>query len=754
MTASAAEPRPPFASRLVDAILWNLAVPTYLLLASIAAVSWYAGAKLAWGDDATHPLSLERIATYYRLLDPGLGGPDGRKFPFLLPLGGILELWRLLNLPYDLTVIQPVVIVLLLSATATSMYALVRYVLPSVPRLGAFGAGLFYTFNLYTTVTIWSSMAYLAVQYAFLPLVIIGWLYALRRRTLAAAIAAALLWAVLLTPAYITTPVAVTDSLLFLAIGLAVVAASTGSRALTFLTGVELYGVWLCVSTFWLIPLVSSTSAVSASGHAVGDPLQLFRQNSAPLLDAVRLGGYWGITATYLEHPYYAWAGYYRSIGLNASTVVPVLALLGVLAWTRGHRIVRRLPTPERRALYFSLGLVLVGLFLITGTHAPLGGLKGTVVSTLHLSGPFRSVYQRFGSYVTLGYAPLIAAGIGALQLAAARVARWRMGGWLVAVAAVAAAAVVPSWPMWRGTIMDSSGVAPARRITVPPSYRQVARLIDDTPGDFDVLTFPFGGVGAMPLHWDETNAGFYDRGTSRGYSGIEPFDLLTGKGVLTADGTAPYTFGWAKDIVKNHDRKRALELLNTRYIVLHLDENIPYVTGAGSWTGTAIRKLAGRLDKLHTLPLVYASNTLRVYAVVTWRPFRVFAAKTSKRGRRISLAHIRPLRYTEHGLSEFVLDTRQLHRGELLVVNRPFDSRWRAAGIAPLDIAPGLTAFRPPLRKNVVVSFPPEARTRRALLLLPCTLAFFCLLLVGLTARDRRRRRRRTGAAHDLSAA
>jgi hypothetical protein len=430
-----------------------------------------------------------------------------------------------------------------------------------------------------------------------------------------------------------------------------------------------------------------------------------------------------------MGYPYFAWAGYYERIGLAAATAIPVAAAVGSVAWLVGSRSRRRgtllaLERDEQRVLLFALGLVLVALFLITGTHAPLGGFKGYVVSRLHLEGPFRSVYQRFGVYLALGYGPLVGAGIGALQVAAGRVGRLHAAGRIVALAAIVLIAVVPAWPMWSGRIMDSSGFSPARRVTVPGDYQRVAGLLDATPGDFDALTLPFGGFGPITLHWGLTNRGFYDRSVSRGYNGIEPLRLMTDKGILTSDGTSPYTFDWAAMVVKTtHDVAGAIRLLNARYIVLHLDENTQYLSDSGTWTGLAIRQTAGRLDQLHNLRLVFASNTLRVYAVLDWRPFRLFAVKEI--GRRpvaeVTPRDIRPLHYKQDGYGRFVVDTGQLRPRELLVINRPFDARWRAGELQPFQVSPGLTAFNPKHKGQLVVSFGPYYRPPCSCSHLPC---------------------------------
>ena len=78
---------------------------------------WYRHAPLVWGDDATFPFTSARASQYFHLLDQGLGGPDGRKFPFLLPIGLLFGAWHAMHLPYRLAVVQPLLIVGLLFAS-------------------------------------------------------------------------------------------------------------------------------------------------------------------------------------------------------------------------------------------------------------------------------------------------------------------------------------------------------------------------------------------------------------------------------------------------------------------------------------------------------------------------------------------------------------------------------------------------------------------------------------------------------------
>src|SRR5207302_9830873 len=111
--------------------------------------------------------------------------------------------------------------------------------------------------------------------------------------------------------------------------------------------------------------------------------------------------------------------------------------------------------TPGAQATWLHLRffavLAALALFLITGPYAPVGELKDWVAVKLGLIGPFRSVYQRFGVYLVVAYAPLLAAGTDVVVRAvktrtASRVAA---AGVLAALAGVTV--VFLAWPMWSG---------------------------------------------------------------------------------------------------------------------------------------------------------------------------------------------------------------------------------------------------------------------------------------------------------------
>ena len=459
------------------------------------------------------------------------------------------------------------------------------------------------------------------------------------------------MWLVALTPAYVTTPVAATDSALFGGVALVVVAANRGYRLRTAGAAVALYCAWLAGSLFWLLPLLESTSAVSATGLAAGDPVHLFGLNSVRLVDAVRLAGYWGVTTSFAGAPYFAWKGYYTDVALWSAIAIPVLVVLGAaFASTRRLATGLRLQHDERIAAAFLVAVELVSLFLITGDPRPLGGLKATVVRDLDLAGPFRSVYQPMRGYLALACAALAAVGLDVLARSWRRFRRGGAAGQALAWSAIALAVVVPCWPNVQRLDARRVGKQPGK------AHRAAEELLAGCLADQRNAGRLRRACSTTrrKRRRDRARVGRLDRASrrsaqpGRGLPGVEPLELMLAKGVIVNDATAPYLFDWAQSIAHaDRNMTNALHLLNLGYIVLHLDENLPFY-----WKGLAPGRepisapWRDASTSVETFSLVYASSSLRVYRVLDWRPFRVFSVPRGSTDPLLEARDLQPVPY------------------------------------------------------------------------------------------------------------
>lgn len=665
-----------------------VAAALFILAAVFVLPRWYRGEALIWGPDATAfpPLTLRNIGTYFEVVDPGLGVPHVRKFPFLLPLGALFAAYANLHLPYEPEIVQRGLVLLLLWCSGISSYLLIRRLLPSLSTVAALGGGLFYMFNLYTAVTNWSNTPNLLFHYSFLPLVVGMWFLAHGRESIRLALLSSIVWSLTLTPAYTTTPVVLTDFLLLLGVTVFHLKGRQTYRTTVGITALITIA-WLAINLYWLVPLAFYFNTESLRGLAAGSPLNLFRANSAPIGDAVRLAGYWALTSGHNGSPYFPWWFSYQG-GLGTLTwLLPILAGCGVLWGIRGYSS----DSTTRKHLLFFAVVLGVALTLMAGTKSPVGSLLQTLMERLDLVGPFRSVYQRFGVYVAFSYAPLVAAGFDAVTPGISRLSARptsRLLASLTTLALICLLAFSGGSPMWTGELFNRSGVLPARRISFPPAYLRAAEWLDQQPGDFVTMAFPHGPSPVTVLSWKHG---------SQGYRATEPLQLLSTKPLLLEDLPTSYLKPLVRSVAQGGSRTdEALALLNVRYIALHLDANRGFLRGLGGWIGRDVQALDRSFDRSRILELAFDSPQLRIYEVMTWRPHSVYGIR-SYQGQSIysKAMSIETVSYRRLSPAQFEIPAAQLRRGDVLVVNHPFDPLWRANGARPFRLAPGLTAFR-----------------------------------------------------------
>jgi hypothetical protein len=705
---------------------------------------------LVWGADANLPLSLDGVGHYFQITDPGVGGPDVRKLPFILPVGAFLWLWNESGAPYDPSVFQFVLLSGLLAISGISMYWFIARFLPRLGRASALGGALFYMFNLYALTTIWTPLSTLVFHYCLLPLVLGCFFAAFGRKSVGLAVLTAVVWSLSLTPAYVTPPILFTDALLFSAVALFfVVRERTRSERRRVLGAAALTAfVWLGLNLFWIVPLSQYLTEEYSHAFTTASAEDLFHKNSVTFDDAIRLGRYWALDSGYKNSPYFPWASYYDGWARTLGFLLPTL---GVLALTRrpaaetashcplcgasgslaarGARL--RCEACGRQSFVYGQGdettaylrffavILLIALILITGPNPPLGDLKEHFFSRLDLAGLFRSVYQRFGGYLALAYAPLVAGGIQVLVSRAQRLVRPERARLISAAAAVIITVVVGAlaWPQLSGQAYDRSGVIPSNRIEVPADYERVAGWIDRQDGDFSVLAFPFRASPTAVLSWD---------GGDEGYRGIEPLTLLSSKPFVATSRSGSYMDGLVRQASEGGRRAwPALRLLNVRYIVLHLDANLPYLQGQAGWIGSDVRTVDAGLAQAPELRLAVSSPRLQVYEVMPWQPFALFAVEGDPGDSLYALPFdkVKGVRYRVVDESRYIVPAGQVGPDATLVVNHPFDHFWRANGRDPVKVPPGLTGFHGVAGREVTVEHEIQERFIFLLAIVPMTL-------------------------------
>jgi len=543
------------------------------------------------------------------------GQTDVRKLAYLVPWALLLKLWASASLPFDPGLFQRAVLVGLIWASEMSAYALFRVVTAPLPyrewqrRLGGLLAGVLYGFNFYSMLTIWSTLAYLMYGYAFFPFVLAMVLQALRKGpSLRWALIIALAWTLTISPAYVTTPVATTDWAAAWVVALVSLLLSklpwrTFLRKAEFL--VALTAAWAVFNLFWLAPfaLLGTGELGKYQGSA-----NLLSWNSAPLSDALRLAGYAGLGTTYKGNLELPWGVYYNN---------PLIVLIGFVPAGFGILAVARRRTPELLGL---AALWCIALFFVKGPLPPFGWVNESLFGNYLLATAYRSTYQRFMGYAALALALL--APVGVLELPKlvdwAKVLHLRPS-WTrrfpasrtttAACLALAMLAFAYTGPLVTGSIYVNQGIVPNYRVTLPRYWSDLANWLDNQNGDFAILPYPYLVTSA------DTSL-LFNNGTD-GFLGLYP--LITMASVPIAMGP-----GAGADLARflangQLPDAQALDMLNVRYVLVHMDANMAYLEGNVIWVMVPPQDLMRSLNATAGIRFVRAFGAVAVFENIRW---------------------------------------------------------------------------------------------------------------------------------------
>lgn len=630
-------------------------------------LTWWRNSELVWGLDGSFPIKLVDINRYFSLTTTAYAAPDARKLSFIIPWGLLLRGWKLFGLPWNAGIAERIFDVSLLLASAFGCRSFIKKLLPHVGDVATTLAALFYVANTYVLTTVWSSQSYLIVHYSLLPIlatVIIG---SLESKSLLRWAATGLAWTLMMSPAYITTTLLATDMAMFAIIAVWTIAARQVSWRQVAVGSLVILISWLMLNLYWIIPLVENYSTTFAEGIASIAGTQseaLFRLNSAPLLPALRLNGYWGLTGSVDGSAYYPWATWDNTI-IDLLAYIPVIfGILALLA--SGTKFSQDCSLRTHRTMGFLAISLLIVLFLVTGGTGPLGSLKVEAFNFLHLLAPFRSVYQSFMEYMPLVLAPLMAAGIGTAALGTNRLRAFiRVPGHLAVWCVALLAIIVVPLPWWSGAIYAKSGVLPSNRVTVPISYTSLADRI--TAGNGSILTLPIGTTNVTYLQWDEG---------SNGFRGIQPLSFMTAIPNLDQAPAGSYV---RKILTKGFDQKNlcsALERLNVDYVAFETDADVTLMKAIGGYLGLPLVRTATLLRSTPCLDVFGDANGLTLYKDVRWKPNLVsFSQSPNQPGT--------PAKYHIDAGGVIVVDPPD-HTFRFAILNEPNDGGWTLNGVAP----------------------------------------------------------------------
>lgn len=568
-----------------------------IFCAGLISQVWFKKDSLLIGVDTFIPINLKNFLNEYFYIwswKSGVGFSDINKLPFLFPLGFFLKLYEISPLPFSPIIFQRLLTYLLLTGSGFSAYYLFKACFPEASSFSRLLVAFLYIFNFYTMFIFFALPYPLLFSFAFFPFVFslyVRWVE--NRKSLIYPIALALAWTILLTPSYMTPPYLLIHFFILLIYSAFRVLLDDKEKREQILTLVRFNGIflvlWVLVNSFWLLPLVfafkKQLSAFSVPGAS---SVELFSLNSAPILDAFRLRGYFGFTSSYKDSPFYLWFKLYENPLFEIlSFITPILAFSLLL-----------LKNKNKNKLFF-ISFTLLFIFLVKGINPPFGFFNKLIFFFPPLTVIFRSVYQRFTGYISLGMALLVGCAFDGLSKTKYfKRKKIKLTFFLSFLILICGIYVLP---IWNGKLFSTEGsIAPSMHVRIPPYYFEVAKWFDDQELNFNVFLLPFNRLGLYVESWNEGKDG---------HGGVSIFPFFSKTRFIYGDLGIELGSKLASHLVQEDVKKASfLAPFNVKYVLVKNDTHWEYIKDNFFWIGDD-QKLINR-----TLPSILGIRKIRPF--------------------------------------------------------------------------------------------------------------------------------------------
>ena len=597
-------------------------------LIGLLSLLWFKGDFLINAVDFSMPIDRIRSfnANFFIWDSRSLGSANPRILALTFPLSAFFAISEVLGLTVVMT--EKILFYFVFTVSGLSMYYLTTRLLGTKSYtfrcLAGLFSGIFYMLNPYVAINILPVRQVSFMIYALFPLILAFFIKGLHdKQTFKSAIF--FVFTLLLVTSVFVDPSFIPLTLFPLFVYLLYFLLINRSKICILLAlkfSLLSAALWTLLNLYWLIPdlyfasneLAKVTNAYGSVGMSFQAIIQL---NSAPILGAVRLLGYWALDAGYKGDPYIVWSSVYQNpLLIIIGFLIPLIAFIPLL-----------IKTQNKLVIFFSI-LAIVSLFLMNGSYSPIGNW---VYMNIPLFAPlFNTPYLRFGMYLTIAYAFLIGFSLSSffsnssMYLRKIRVFMRRIIQGIPIIVLLFLIVGVYAFPLWTGDVIrPDTAVIKSNRYQIPTYYHDASNWLGTDPTHFNILTLPLSKLGYAEFKWE-----------NGGYGGPHPAEWLFPKHILTSTSAGNGLVGLASQLIINNDTTAAcnlLSLMNVKYVLFQGDTNWEYVEGNPSWiVSNTPDQLQSILNSTPALSLEETFGKLGFYKNNYWQPLEFYSPSTS----------------------------------------------------------------------------------------------------------------------------
>lgn len=467
-----------------------------LFMLGLAPLLWFQEGSFIKSVDMDIPITFVRWLNYFYLWNNELGAGVARTFDIPSLIFFFTQLppqW----FGFSLLTAQKFAFVFWFFLPGLSMYYLIRQLVDSrASRLAALIGASFYMFNLYLEpIWIGFNVSNLSI-YALLPLLLTFFIQGLEgKRNPVQSIFYIGLGSILASGVACNPPMFLVASLPFLLFLLfSLIKKPSQKRTRLNMIGFSLgvFVVTILLNLYWILPfsqsLFSGSSlAISSSTKTLSHDWLEGVSSHTSLYNVIRMQGDW---TWYAGYRYYADLYQSNPFFIALSWVIPLLTLVGLFF------------TKNRHKLFFG-SLLLIGIVLGTGSHAPFKTLYYWLVNHFPFFWTIRSPWYKFTLLTCIGYSFFVALAISKIhKIFLEQRARKRVG--ILFVSSIFSLNLIYAFPVTTGKMfMDGNKSSYPNHFTVPPYIHDAADWLNEQDKEnpfFRVFTLP--GKGFWHNSW------------------------------------------------------------------------------------------------------------------------------------------------------------------------------------------------------------------------------------------------------------
>lgn len=536
---------------------------------------------------------------------------------------------ELINIP--LITYEMVIFYIWFTMSGISTYILLNIM--GARRIIKISASLIYMMNPFSLIIIWAiGQGMIQKPYAFFPLIVGLYIWGIKKqKKFKYAILTALIW-------LITGLFGPDANLQFTAIYWIAIAVFLLIYVIAYLIAgkikcvihsiyftVVFFSAWIILNLFWIFPISIYMEHhldvfIYYQAKVYASNLIIFRQNSAHILDSIRLLGYWAFNPNIgdLGGVYYEFAEAYSTpLFVLISFLFPILSILSFFK-----------KDIKLENLIFGV-ILIIGIFFVKGSLDPFGEFNEFLFMNISILQAFRNPYAPGMMLLALSVSVLTATGIGVVyenleKLKALEYYRFKrfaepLRAFPILVLLFLLVGLLV-FPFWTGDISRPLQKYPftSTRTQIPDYYYQFSKWDLAQVGDYRLMEMPLAHGYNYIYRWNY------------GYVGPSKLPYFTNKEVVHAQTLLPL-YDLTLDAqagmeLPDTSFSKLVGLMSVRYIVLHNDTDwevieYPYLNpykGANLLTVSETIRRSGLIKKEKIGELFLYENkfvTPRVFA-------------------------------------------------------------------------------------------------------------------------------------------